>query len=177
MTALSEFISFCYRVFVACVELTIDALVLPFFLAALLMPWRMPFLVYGLCTKGWPVSPDDFEGCSSRENYRITAVGLIEGLTLTITPIVALSGLRTAKLLERIKKHMRNDMDMDFMSNFPLLVAVWEQPDHKMHFFFTLVDRRNHSAPDMLIVSNCHKNILTCVDDRGCARAQSVLLV
>lgn len=86
MTALSEFISFCYRVFVACVELTIDALVLPFFLAALLMPWRMPFLVYGLCTKGWPVSPDDFEGCSSRENYRITAVGqfftgLIEGLT------------------------------------------------------------------------------------------------
>ena len=67
-----------------------------------------------------------------RENYRITAVGqfftgLIEGLTLAITPIVALSGLRTAKLLERIKKHMRNDMDMDFMSNFPLLVAVWEQ--------------------------------------------------
>lgn len=40
---------------------------------------------------------------------------------------MALSGLRTAKLLERIKKHMRNDMDMDFMSNFPLLVAVWEQ--------------------------------------------------
>ena len=40
MTALSDFILLCYRVFVECVQLTIDLVALIFLVFALVQPWR-----------------------------------------------------------------------------------------------------------------------------------------
>ena len=94
MTALSEFAAFCVRVFVELVQLSIDLLVLPFFLGALLMPWRGPVLLFGLCAQ-----PKGFWRMDSRASYRGVSLlhfllGLFEGVTLAILPIVALSGFR-----------------------------------------------------------------------------------
>lgn len=124
-SALSAFISFLYQVFVFLVQLTIDAFFLPFLLVALLMPWRSPFLVYAILT-----GPTGFRNLDSRERYRETAfvqcvVGLFEMATIAICPILLLSGLRTAKLLEKWRSKGR--WDETCQSNLDRCWAIWGQ--------------------------------------------------
>ena len=127
MTALSEFVRFCHRVFVECVQLTLDLIALLFLVGALLMPWRGSLLIYGFCAQ-----PKGFEGFNSRNKYREGSIqhffiGLFEGCTLSVLPIVAASGLRSAMLVERIRATRRDGWSAAYLSNFDLLFAVWEQ--------------------------------------------------
>lgn len=126
MTALAEFINFCVVVFIELVQITIDLICLPFLVAALLMPWRAPFLLFGLCTS---------KTCGNdwRDDYRMMAltqcfIGVFEGVTLLVLPIVAFSGLRTAKLLEKIcSRKGKGKESKGIYWNGELLGAIWEQ--------------------------------------------------
>lgn len=127
MTALAEFVRFCYRVFVECVQLTLELIALLFFVGALVMPWRGSLMMYALCAR-----PKDFEGFDTRKKYRETSVvqfliGLFEGATLLILPIVSLSGLRSAMLFEKAQEAKRNGWSAANLCNFDLLFSIWEQ--------------------------------------------------
>ena len=134
MTALSEFVAFCFTVFVELVNLTLDLVALPFLVAALLAPWRSPFLLYGLlgCTKTTG-SGDSLQKrfFASRNGYRLVSIeqffiAVVEGTTLMLAPVVALSGIRTAKFFEKVHMHL-HEYDPEANANGNLLCAVWQQ--------------------------------------------------
>lgn len=125
MSPLTEFVLFCYKVFVELCELTVDVIAFPFLVAALLAPWRMPFLAYGMCAH-----PPGFKGLETRKNYRALAVSqctlaVFEGVTYVALVLVALSGLRTAKLIEKVRK--AGKWDAASQCNFTRLEDVWAQ--------------------------------------------------
>ena len=120
-SALGQFISFFVRVFWELVQLTIDLACLPFLLVALLMPWRSPFLIHGVMTGG---------DQATRTNYRFRAtsqcaIGVFEGATFLVALLVLFSGLRTAKLVEKLQT--KTEWDSNFNCNSERLFAIWEQ--------------------------------------------------